>query len=83
LANILPFWVRFKLSSSSLHLLLGQKGFGLNIQSLNTDPDLGFGLVISLNLDLNLGPVQVGSGSNHGSELNIGITITEGVVAIY
>ena len=32
--------------------------------SLNPDLDLGFGSAISLNFDPNLGPVQVGSGSN-------------------
>ena len=30
--------------------------------------------MISLNFGPNLGPVLVGSGSNHGSEPNIGIT---------
>ena len=31
-------------------------------------------MVHPLNLDLNLGPVQLGSGLNHSSEPNIGIT---------
>ena len=44
------------------------------VHYLNADLDLGFGSAISLNFDPNLGPVQVGSGSNLGSELNIGIT---------
>jgi len=43
---------------------------------LNADPDLGFGPATCLNFDPNLGPVQVGSGSNHGSEPDIGITTT-------
>jgi len=63
--------------------VIGHKGFGPNpvqmrfspvIRSLNADLDLAFGSAISLNFDPNLGPVQVGSGSNHSSEPNIGIT---------
>ena len=41
---------------------------------LNTEPDLGSGSAISLNLDPNLGPVQTGSSSNRSSEPNHGIT---------
>jgi len=48
--------------------------FSAIVHSLNVDPDLGFGSMISLNFGPNLGPVLVGSGLNHGSEPNIGIT---------
>jgi hypothetical protein len=44
------------------------------VHSLNTDPDLAFGSAVSLNLDPNLGSVQVGSGLNRGSEPNISNT---------
>jgi hypothetical protein len=52
----------------------GSDRFSPTSHSLNLDPDLGFGSTISLNSDPNLGPVLVGSGSNRGSEPNIGIT---------
>jgi hypothetical protein len=70
LADILSFWVNFKLSNS---LLLParvqkrvspnwvQKRFSLIIHFLNAEPDIGFGSAISLNFDPNLGPVQAGS----------------------
>jgi len=83
LPDILSFWTKFKLSGSlSLPAIVQkrvcpnrvQKRFSPIIHSLNADPDLGFGSAISLNFDPNLGPVRVGSGSNRGSEPNIGIT---------
>jgi hypothetical protein len=52
----------------------GSDRFRPPVHSLNLDPDLGFGSMISLNFGPNLGPVLVGSGSNRGSEPNIGIT---------
>jgi len=39
---------------------------------LNPEPNHRFSLVNMLNLDLNPGPVQCGSGSNYGSKLNCG-----------
>jgi len=83
LADIVSFWEKFKLSGSPALPAIVQKRVGPNwvqkrfspiVHSLNTDPDLGFGSASSLNFDPNLGPVQVGSGSNRGSEPNIGIT---------
>jgi len=41
---------------------------------LNTDLDPRFGSAISLNSGPNLGPVQIGSGSNLGSDPDRGIT---------
>ena len=55
----------------------GSDRFSPIAHSLNLDPDLGFGSAISLNSDPNLGPVLVGSGSNRGSEPNIGITTSD------
>jgi hypothetical protein len=52
----------------------GSDRFSRIAHPLNADPDLGFGSAICWNSDPNLGPVQVGSGSNRGSEPNIGIT---------
>ena len=54
---------------------LGLDRFSPILDILNTEPDLRSSSAISLNLDLELGPVQTGSGLNCGSELNIGITI--------
>ena len=79
-ADILSFPAKFKLSGYLHHLPKkvrsepGSDRFSPILHSLNADPDLGFGSAISLNFDPNLGPVLVGSGSNRGSEPNIGIT---------
>jgi hypothetical protein len=83
LVDILSFWAKFQLSGfPSLPAIVQkrvwpnrvQRRFSPILHSLKTDPDLGFGSAIFLNFDPNLGPVQVGSGSNRGSEPNIGIT---------
>jgi hypothetical protein len=48
--------------------------FGTISHFLDPEPDLRSGSAISLNFEPNLGSVQAGSGSNHGSEPNSGIT---------
>src|SRR5271168_3500737 len=65
---------RLLAQKGSVRVKPGSDRFRPIVHPLNLDPDLRFGSGNSLNLGLNLGPVQAGSGSNRGSEPDRGIT---------
>jgi hypothetical protein len=65
---------RLLAQKGSVRVKPGSDRFRPIVHPLNLDPDLRFGSGNSLNLGPNLGPVQAGSGSNHGSEPDSGIT---------
>src|SRR6202522_3966487 len=65
---------RLLAQKGSVRVKPGSDRFRPIVHPLNLDPDLRFSSGNSLNLGLNLGPVQAGSGSNRGSEPDRGIT---------
>jgi hypothetical protein len=54
-----------------------QNPFGHNPLAPDLEPDHRSGSSLSLNLGPDHGQVRLGSGSNHGSELNLTIPISE------
>ena len=59
-----------------------QNPFNKNPGPPNREPDHRSGSSQTLNLGPNHGQVRLGSGSNHGSELNLSISNTEALVKI-
>jgi len=56
--------------------------FGSGPEILNLELNLRFSSAYCPNLELNLGSVQAGSGSNLGSEPNLPITTTDRILSL-